>query len=356
MCPDAGTLADIPQWVDFKGINPGPELVFISGDEEYRSEEALPQLAKILATHHGFTCRVLFAQDPRSPGLINANFRENIPGLEALARADLMIIFTRYRELPDHQMAYIDAYLKQGKPVLGIRTSTHAFHFGKTGQRSAFVHYGKAFQSDGPWNGGFGTRILGQNWIAHHGRHRHQSTRGRLAPDALAHPILNGIGDGDIWGPTDVYRARYPVPNDWQVLVLGEVLEREGPYMPLDPLYGMRPGDTLKAQPQADSLSGKLYDPNDPMMPIAWTREYEIHKNNTGRVFTSTIGASVDLLAEGTRRLLVNAVFWCLGQEVPSKAQVDLVGEYNPSRFEFGDDEVWKNRNLRVSDFLEKAR
>ena len=105
----------------------GRHIVLVSGDEEYRSEEALPQLGKILAQHHGFTCTVLFAIDPET-GAIDPDNRRNIPGLAALEDADLMIIATRFRDLPDEQMAHIDRYLRAGKPVFGIRTATHAFN------------------------------------------------------------------------------------------------------------------------------------------------------------------------------------------------------------------------------------
>src|SRR5262245_29210793 len=66
-----------------EGPGKGKHVVLISGDEEYRSEETLPQLAKILATHHGFKCTVLFAIDPKD-GTVNPDVRNNIPGLEAL--------------------------------------------------------------------------------------------------------------------------------------------------------------------------------------------------------------------------------------------------------------------------------
>src|SRR5437879_13124588 len=79
------------------GSGQGKHLVLISGDEEYRSEEMLPQLAKILARHHGFKCTVLFAIDP-ADGTINPNRNDNIPGLEALDSADLMVLFTRFRD------------------------------------------------------------------------------------------------------------------------------------------------------------------------------------------------------------------------------------------------------------------
>src|ERR1700720_1854191 len=89
-----------------EGPGKGKHIVLVSGDEEYRSEEALPQLGKILAKHHGFKCTVLFAIDAKD-GTINPNQNDNIPGLEALATADLMIIATRFRNLPDEQMKHI---------------------------------------------------------------------------------------------------------------------------------------------------------------------------------------------------------------------------------------------------------
>src|SRR5204863_8255255 len=84
------------------GPGKGKHIVLVSGDEEYRSEEGLPQLAKILAKHHGFKCTVLFAINPAT-GTINPNVNSNIPGLENLQTADLMIIATRFRDLPDEQ-------------------------------------------------------------------------------------------------------------------------------------------------------------------------------------------------------------------------------------------------------------
>src|SRR2546422_625204 len=109
-----------------EGRGKGKHVVLISGDEEYRSEETLPQLAKILATHHGFKCTVLFAIDPKD-GTVNPNQSDNIPGLEALKTADLLVIFTRFRDLPDEQMKYLVDYVESGRPVIGLRTATHAF-------------------------------------------------------------------------------------------------------------------------------------------------------------------------------------------------------------------------------------
>jgi hypothetical protein len=123
------------QWVTYKAtdpVDPPKKIVLVSGDEEYRSEEALPQLAKILARQHGFNCTVLFAQDDQEPGIIDPNFTGNIPGLEALDDADLLILFTRFRNPPADQMMHFEQYLKSGKPVIGLRTSTHAFNFKDT--------------------------------------------------------------------------------------------------------------------------------------------------------------------------------------------------------------------------------
>ncbi len=289
------------------GPGKGKHVVLVSGDEEYRSEEALPQLGKILAKHHGFQCTVLFAIG--EDGTINPN-ASNIPGLEALRTADVMVIFTRFRDLPDEQMQHIVDYLDAGKPVVGIRTATHAFNV-KSGKTFSKYSYNSR---DTDYEQGFGRQVLGETWISHHGRHGSQSTRGILARGQESHPILRGIKDGDIWGPSDVYGVRLPLPGDSQPLVLGQVLT------------GMKFDDPPLAGPK-----------NNPLMPIAWTKSYAAGGGKRGRAFCSTIGAATDLTAEGTRRLLVNACYWAAGLEesIPDKANVDLVGDYQPSNFKF---------------------
>jgi type 1 glutamine amidotransferase len=283
-------------------------IVLVSGDQEYRSEEALPQLAKVLAKHHGFKCTVLFAINP-ADGTIDPKITDNIPGLEALDSADLMVIFLRFRDLPDEQMKHIAKYVASGKPIVGMRTATHAFDFPprKT--------YSKWSYNSGEWKGGFGRQVLGETWVNHHGGHGKESTRGILAPGAKDHPILRGIKDGDIWGPSDVYTVNLPLPDDSKPLVLGQVLQ------------GMKSTDK--------PLAGKK---NDPMIPVAWVKTYTSESGKTGRVFTTTMGASQDLQSEGVRRLLVNACYWALGAEdkIPAKSNVNLVGEYKPLPFGFG--------------------
>jgi len=284
----------------------GKQIVLVSGDEEYRSEEFLPQLGKILAKRHGFKCTVLFAVDPTT-GKIDPNNTGNIPGLEHLDAADLMIISTRFRDLPDEQMQHIDRYVKAGKPIIGIRTATHAFKIpeGKT--------YAKYSWDSKTWDGGFGRQILGETWIAHHGDHGSQSTRGVVARGNEGNPIVRGCGD--IWCPTDVYEVRHPLPGDSRLLVFGQVLT------------GMNPTDK--------PVEGKQ---NDPLMAAAWTKTYKGENGRVGRVFTTTMGSAKDFESEGLRRLVVNAAYWCLGMEdqTPQIANVDLVGEYHALPFGSG--------------------
>ena len=335
------------EWLTFKGAKTNAKhIVLISGDEEYRSEEALPQLAKILSQRHGFHCTVLFAQNPEKPGIINANYGQNIPGLEALETADLMLIFTRFRALPDEQMQFIDEYLKKGKPVLGIRTSTHAFNF-PPDSNSNYIHYSNGYSGDKTdWQDGFGRLVLGEQWISHHGHHKHQSTRGILAQKNNDDGITNGITDGDIWGATDVYGVRLPLPGDAKPIVFGQVMNRKGAYLEDDIFYGMRPIDDELATTNNEGLPV-----NETPMPIIWTKSYQVPGGEKGKAFTSTIGAANDLLIEGTRRILVNGVYWTLNLPVPRKADVTLVGDYKPTAFEFRTDAYWEEKQLKVSDF-----
>jgi hypothetical protein len=304
--------ADNPWAVYEGGAGPGQgkQIVLISGDEEYRSEEALPQLAKILAKRHGFKCTVLFAVDPAT-GEIDPDYLNNIPGLEALKTADLMIVFTRFRDLPDEQMQHVVDYLNAGKPVMGIRTATHAFNIKDTQKPFAKFSYNS---KDPGFEKGFGKQVLGETWVNHHGAHGKEGTKALFAPGVENHPILRGIGSGDICLKTDVYGVNLPLPGDSQPLLLGQVID----------------GLTADAKP----VEGKK---NDPMMPVAWTKTYTAPDGSgkTGRVFTTTMGCSQDLENEAFRRLLVNAAYWCLGlvNKITPSSNVELVGDFKASPF-----------------------
>jgi hypothetical protein len=301
---------DEKPWVVYEGtVGPGKgkHIVFVSGDEEYRSEQTLPQMAKILAKHHGFKCTVLFAVDPKT-GFINPMLNNNIPGLEALASADLMVIFTRFRNLPDAQMKHIADYVETGKPVIGLRTATHAFQLDKKSAYLKFTHTSKE------WDGGFGRQILGETWINHYVPNGKGWTRGVLSKDQANHPVLRGIKDGDIFGPSGIYGVKLPMRQSVTPLVLGQAI-----------------GGSNVTDPPLEKY-------NNPMMPIAWTNSFTSPSGKTGRSFTTTMGASQDFNSEGLRRLLINATYWSLGMEkqIPERMNVELVGEYKPTQYRAG--------------------
>lgn len=288
-------------WVVYEGQDGpgmGKKVVLIAADDEYRSEELIPQLAKILAFRHGFDCTVLFAID-REDGTINPGQKDNIPGLETLDDADLLILFARFRELPDDQMKHIIDYAESGRPIVALRTATHAFSYSK--KDSPYAKY--SWNSDDP-KGGFGRLVLGETWVAHHGHHNVESTRGLPVEGMEKHPILRGVSE--IWGPSDVY-AITTLSGDSQPLVMGQVLT------------GMKPTD--------------LPNRDKPMLPIAWIKTYTGKSGETSRIFTTTMGHAGDFTNEGVRRLLVNACYWAVGLEdqIPAESNVDLVGQYDPS-------------------------
>lgn len=309
-------------WLHFEGKSgpgKGKHIVLVSGDDEYRSEEALPMMAKILSQHHGFTCTVLFAIEPET-GHIKPDYQNNIPGLEHLREADLMILFTRFRELPDEQTKYFEEYLLAGKPIIGIRTATHAFHYGKKKTSPYFKYHWQ--NPEGPWKGGFGQRIFGETWVAHHGEHGKEGARG--LPDGVQqlndHPILRGVRD--IWVPSDVYSIKN-LPAEAQVLIHGQSTQ------------GMT------------ATSPLMWEKS--VMPVAWTKNYQIEGGKAGKAFVSTMGASIDLVSEDLRRMYVNAVYWSLGMgdQVKPDLNVEIVGSYEPSMFGFGT----YRKGMKVGDF-----
>ena len=278
------------------GPGKGKHLVFIASDHEYRSEETLPALARILAKHHGFKCTVLLGVNDKgeiAPG------NSNVPGMEALGSADLMVVFTRFQNWPDDQMQHFVSYLERGGPIVGLRTATHGFQIpGK----SKWAKYGNGYNGD-DYKGGWGRQVLGEKWAGHYGGNHRQSTRLDIVPGKKAHPILRGVKD--MWAQCGGYKAAPLEPSE--ILAMAQ------------PLKGMTPDSP----------------PNETMPPVAgaWTRSYQGKSGKEGRVFTSTYGASNDILSEGYRRMLINACFWAAGMEnaIVADANVSFVGKFNPT-------------------------
>ena len=303
-----GTLhaADDVQWLSYAGGDgpgKGKHIVLIAADQEYRSEQSMPMMAKILSAHHGFDCTVLFGVndkgevDPTMPVYPEKGQplkEHHIPGLEQLAKADLVIFFPRLLTLPMAEREMIVKYIDSGKPIISLRTGNHGFH--------APLPY-KINGKQVNW----GNDILGGAFMGHHGRWHADSTRGNIVPEQKEHPIL--IGVSDIWGNSDVYRTYKEggrLPAGCTALVWGQ------------PLMGRKPEDA--PNPKLEPL------------PVAWFKYWETSEGKRGRVFQSTMGSGNDLENPGLRRMIINACYWGMEMESAIKADrsVQIVGTYKP--------------------------
>lgn len=299
-----------PGWVTYepKEKKIAKEVVLLAGDEEYRSEESLPMLAKILSERHGIKSTVLFSINEQ--GEIDPKAGGSLGKPEALDSAGVLVLGLRFRHYPDETMKKFQAALNRGVGIVALRTSTHTFNFPKDSVWASWS-----------WNnqGGFGKKVLGETWVSHWGSHGKQATRGVIEPGAENNPLLNGVTD--VFGDTDVYEA-YP-PADATVLLRGLVLES----LEKD----AKPIEAEKAR-ATDKQSQKV---NDPAMAVAWARTVTNESGTANKVLTTTMGSASDLVNEGLRRLVVNGVYWGLGEAVPEKANVEVVGEYTPSKYAF---------------------
>jgi type 1 glutamine amidotransferase len=299
------------------GGGAGKHIVFVCGEWEYRCEESLPMMAKILATHHGFKTTVLFSINPKD-GTVHPPTTTNIPDMHLLKTADMMVVFAMDLELPDEQMKHFVDFVDSGKPVFGIRCTLLSFKYNKN-KKSPYAE-----RFDCRKNGGYAVELFGENWKGHYGHHAKESTRGLRAGLQERSPMLRGVFD--VWGTTDVYRVT-KLPRDATVLMYGQVLT------------GMKPTDP----PNLKKC----------IMPMVWTRQIQNESGTPRRIVMSTIGASQDMESEDLRRLYVNCIYWAVGLEskIPPKADVSYVGEtYKGSKFGRN---TWK-KNLKPSDFAIK--
>lgn len=305
----AHPVPDSPKWLTYPGGDgpgKGKHIVLIAADQEYRSEQAMPMMAGILSKHHGFDCTVLFSineegkVDPTMPVYPEkgkeAEFKmQNIPGLEHLASADLVIFFHRLLTLPDDQLKDIVTYLDSGRPIIALRTANHGFR--------GRIPYEIGDKKDID----FGRDILGGAFMGHHGRWHADSTRGTIVEELKTHPIAVGVTD--IWGPSDVYRTYKEgtsLPEDCTALVWGQ------------PLMGRSHDDEVNTKKEP--------------LPVAWFKTWETTKGKKARVFNTTMGSARDLQSAGLRRLLINASYWGVGIEdkITPDRSVEIVGAYEP--------------------------
>ena len=295
-----------------KSIATGKHIVLISGDEEYRSEESMPMLAKILSQRHGFKTTVLFAID-RETGLINPNDITNIPQLSQLQDADLMILATRWRVLPGEQLQHFLDYFNAAKPIIALRTATHPFN-------------NDDFYGGYDWQN-FGLNVVGENWLNHHGIHKVEGGRSVVVDSNKDHPVLSGVESFFTW--SDIYGIENLNTDEATVLLNGAVTE------------SLEPDSALLTGPK-----------NNPMMPLAWLKSYPTPNGKAqGEIFTTTAGAAYDFQEASLRRLVVNAAFHLLEMPVPEMANVDVIDPFEPSFFGFQDTDYFIKRGLQVSDF-----
>jgi type 1 glutamine amidotransferase len=251
-----------------------PHVVFVTGDDEYRSEITMPMIAAILEKTHGIKTTIAYARP-------KPQTKDNIEGLDALDTADLLVMFTRFRALPDDQLQRILRYVESGKPIVGLRTSTHAFLYPEGHPRQML-------------NDGFGRDVFGQKWITHHGSQ--SSTDVAVHAANAGHPILRGVGP---------FRARswlyHVAPLNGEATVL------------LD-------GTTV------NSNKRDKFAEFPATQPVAWTRQYK-----SSRVFFTTLGHPEDFAQASMRRLVINGIYWALGRDVPAGgADATVVGTYDP--------------------------
>ncbi|MBL8825525.1 MAG: hypothetical protein JNM18_00980, partial [Planctomycetaceae bacterium] len=296
------TAADYITYEPKTGPGGGKHVVLLAGDEEYRSEEGLPMLAKILSQRHGFKCTVLFSVD--ADGTINPDKADSLSHPEALDSADAIVMLLRFRRWPDAILKRFEAAVERGIPIIGLRTSTHAFN---------------SIKGDYAKYNDFGKNVLGERWVSHWGSHKREATRGVVEPGAENHVLLRGVKD--VFADSDVYEAHPPA--DAKILMRGAVLK------------GMQPGDALADYKKKRSTDKAEQGVNDPMMPVVWTREHQHANGKTSKVLCTTMGAATDLQSPGLRRLVVNGVYWGLGLDVPAAANVDYVDPYQPTMYGF---------------------
>ncbi|MFK7817829.1 MAG: hypothetical protein AB8G99_03870 [Planctomycetaceae bacterium] len=307
---DLSRVASDDLWLTYKG-KPGPgngkHVVLIAAEQEYRCEQSMPMLARVLSEHHGFDCTVLFSVnengevDPTLPAPFKdeeKDKRHRIPGLKFLADADCLIWLSRFMQLPDDQMLHFHNYFDSGKPIIALRTANHGFWGGKPYKKN-----GKNVSL---------RDMLGGTFRGHHGGWHREATRGIIVDENASHPILTGVSD--IFGPSDVYRChtdKFPFPKTATKLVLGQ------------PLVNLK----------QDAEPNKAKEP----LPIAWTTTWTGNKGKASKIFHFTMGSARDFENEGVRRLTINATYWSVGLEgkIDATSNVAPVGEYKPLKAGF---------------------
>ncbi len=248
-------------------------VALVGADDEYRSEVTMPLLAAGLRRDAVVEASVAFPADPAS-GALDVERRDHIAGLAQLEQADVAVFFLRWRELPPAEWAVIEAYFLAGRPLVGLRTSTHMV-------RGVVDRDGASLDDELP------RRVFGQRWISHHG---HDSRTRVLPPrpEVAGHPVLRGIRGG-FEVPSWLYDVE-PLPEDCLVLLWGEVVA-DGKEPVRQPIVWVREATPTTPRP----FPGR----GDPARRMAFT----------------TLGHPGDFASAEVRRLVEQMVLWAGGRE-----------------------------------------
>jgi type 1 glutamine amidotransferase len=176
--------------VSIHAANP-PTIVLVSGEDEYKSVETLPAFAKFLETNHGY--KTIYLQRQSKP--------DTIAGVDALERADLLILYARRMTLPDDQLKKFQNYFASGKPVVGLRTASHAF-------QNWLV---------------FDKEVLGGNYQNHYGKDLLPKIR--VVPSERATLILRGV-PRTFTSAGSLYRNT-PLQTNTTLLLTGTIRDKE---------------------------------------------------------------------------------------------------------------------------------
>ncbi|HEV3006470.1 MAG TPA: isochorismatase family protein [Pirellulales bacterium] len=236
-----------------------PHVVLLIGEDEYQTDRTLPAFADSELADRGLRLTVIHA---------NPHDLNDFPGLEALESAEALFVSVRRRTPPAEQLARIRAFVEAQKPVVGIRTASHAF----------------SLRNDQPPPAGhaawpeFDAQVLGGHYVGHHAAPAAGSpkTLARTLPEMKDHPVLAQVPAGEFSVGSSLYKTS-PLAPSATALVMGRV---EG---------------------------------IDQTEPVAWTNMNE----KGGRVFYTSLGHVDDFALPAFRRLLVNGVFWALNKPVP---------------------------------------
>lgn len=247
--------------------NDKPHAVIVVGTLHYSPELTMPVFAKELE-RFGFRTTVVIGEG--NPEKKTANV---LPGIEALADADLAIFFMRFLKLPDGEWQPIEDYLKSGKPVIGLRTANHSFKYPSSHPRF-------------PWNDGFGRRALGTPYIVH----QSSPTKISVVEESLKHPIMTNVRKKSWESPGTLYLTRL-----------------EDGCIPLVTGTGIGRARTLKKAFGTIEVKANESD----VVAWAWENEWG------GKVLGTSFGHPGDFGEESFVRMLVNAAHWTVGRPLP---------------------------------------